>query len=86
MGQHNASERDRRSSLAAALVMMCIALLQELLDWSAQPQFVYQHQWRANDLVMWDNSSCLHRGRPWDNGTYKRVMHRTTLADDEVEV
>ena len=57
-------------------------LLKELLEWSTQPQFVYQHKWRINDLVMWDNRSCLHRGRPWDNGTYKRIMHRTTLAGD----
>lgn len=58
------------------------ALLKELLEWSTQPQFVYRHQWKANDLVMWDNRSCLHRGRPWENGIYKRIMHRTTLAGD----
>ena len=58
------------------------ALLEELLEWSTQPQFVYQHQWQANDLVMWDNRSCLHRGRPWENGIYKRIMHRTALAGD----
>ena len=58
------------------------ALLQELLEWSTQPQFVYRHCWSTNDLVMWDNRSCLHRGRPWDNGVYKRIMHRTTLAGD----
>lgn len=57
-------------------------LLKELLDWATQPEFVYQHRWRVNDLVMWDNRYCLHRGRPWDNGIYKRIMHRTTLAGD----
>ena len=58
------------------------ALLKELLEWSTQPQFVYQHTWRTNDLVIWDNRSCLHRGRPWDGRSYKRIMHRTTLAGD----
>ena len=58
------------------------ALLKELLDWSTQQQFVYRHRWKTNDLVMWDNRSCLHRGRPWENGIYKRIMHRTTLAGD----
>ena len=58
------------------------ALLQELLEWAAQPQFVYRHQWRLHDLVMWDNRCCLHRGRPWDGHQYKRIMHRTTLAGD----
>ena len=58
------------------------ALLKELLEWATQPQFVYQHRWRVNDLVMWDNRYCLHRGLPWDSGKHKRIMHRTTLAGD----
>ena len=58
------------------------ALLKELLEWSTQPQFVYRHTWRVNDLVVYDNRCCLHRGRSWDRGQYKRVLHRTTLAGD----
>ena len=58
------------------------ALLQELLEWSTQPRFVYRHQWRAHDLVVWDNRCCLHRGRPWDRRIHPRVMHRTTVAGD----
>jgi alpha-ketoglutarate-dependent 2,4-dichlorophenoxyacetate dioxygenase len=58
------------------------ALLEELLEWSTQPRFVYRHRWKTNDLVMWDNRTCLHRGRSWDNRVYKRIMHRTTLAGD----
>lgn len=58
------------------------ALLEDLLEWATQPRFVYRHCWKTNDLVMWDNRSCLHRGRPWENGIYKRIMHRTTLAGD----
>ena len=58
------------------------ALLKELLEWSTQRQFVYRHTWRVNDLVVYDNRCCLHRGRAWDRGKYKRVLHRTTLAGD----
>lgn len=58
------------------------ALLEELLEWSTQRQFVYRHVWQVDDLVIYDNRSCLHRGRPWDSGTYKRILHRTTLAGD----
>ena len=58
------------------------ALLKELLEWSTQRQFVYRHTWRVNDLVVYDNRCCLHRGRSWDRGKYKRVLHRTTLAGD----
>ena len=58
------------------------SLLKKLLEWSTQPQFVYRHSWCLNDLVMWDNRYCLHRGRPWDSGSHKRIMHRTTLTGD----
>ena len=58
------------------------ALLKELLEWATQPQFVYRHTWRTHDLVVYDNRCCLHRGRSWDRGRYKRVLHRTTLAGD----
>ena len=56
------------------------ALLRELLEFATQPQFVYRHVWRQHDLVMWDNRCVLHRGRPWDERRYRRVMHRTTVA------
>ena len=44
------------------------ALLKELLEWSTQPQFVYRHAWKVNDLVVYDNRCCLHRGRSWNRG------------------
>ena len=56
------------------------ALLRELLEFATQPQFVCRHVWRQHDLVMWDNRCVLHRGRPWDERRYRRVMHRTTVA------
>jgi len=58
------------------------ALLTELLDWATQPEFVYRHNWRVNDLLVYDNRCCLHRGRPWDRNKYKRILHRTTLTGD----
>jgi hypothetical protein len=32
---------------------------------------------------MWDNRCVLHRGRPWDESAYRRVMHRTTVAGQD---
>jgi alpha-ketoglutarate-dependent 2,4-dichlorophenoxyacetate dioxygenase len=58
------------------------ALLRELLDLATEPEAVYTHAWRPGDLVMWDNRCVLHRGRPWDESAYRRVMHRTTIAGD----
>jgi taurine dioxygenase len=56
------------------------ALLAELLAHAEQPQFVYTHQWRPGDLVMWDNRCLLHRGvRNYDMATQARVLHRTVV-------
>ncbi len=61
------------------------ALLAKLLEDATEPQFVHSHRWRVGDLVMWDNRCVLHRGRPWDDSKYKRVMHRTTIAGEAAE-
>jgi alpha-ketoglutarate-dependent 2,4-dichlorophenoxyacetate dioxygenase len=55
-------------------------LIEELIAFATQPQFVYQHRWRVGDLVMWDNRCTMHRGRPYDD-TQRRVLHRTTVSD-----
>lgn len=58
------------------------ALLQELLEWTTQPQFVYRHEWTPGDLLIWDNTGVVHRVEPYpvDCG---RVMHRATLMGEE---
>jgi alpha-ketoglutarate-dependent 2,4-dichlorophenoxyacetate dioxygenase len=56
------------------------ALLRELRETATRAELVYTHRWRVGDLVMWDNRCMLHRGRPWDESRYRRVMHRTTVA------
>jgi alpha-ketoglutarate-dependent 2,4-dichlorophenoxyacetate dioxygenase len=58
------------------------ALLRELREAATRPELVYTHRWQVGDLVMWDNRCMLHRGRPWDESRYRRVMHRTTVAGE----
>jgi alpha-ketoglutarate-dependent 2,4-dichlorophenoxyacetate dioxygenase len=58
------------------------ALIHQLVAAATRPELVYTHRWEVGDLVMWDNRCMLHRGRPWDEGRYRRVMHRTTVAGD----
>ena len=55
-------------------------LIEELIAFATQPQFVYQHRWSAGDLVIWDNRCTMHRGRPYDD-TQRRVLHRSTVSD-----
>ncbi len=56
----------------------CEALVGELITHCTQPQFVYTHRWTPGDIVIWDNRSTLHRGRPADP-MERRVMRRTAV-------
>lgn len=58
------------------------ALLDRLLAWATQPQFVYVHEWQVDDLVIWNNTGAMHRVREYDPG-HGRRLHRTTLLGDE---
>jgi alpha-ketoglutarate-dependent taurine dioxygenase len=56
------------------------ALLDELLEHTTQPQFVYTHRWRIGDLVMWDNRCLLHRAvANFEMGRYRRLLHRSVV-------
>ena len=57
------------------------ALLDEI--WAAVPRdpLTWRHQWRAGDLVLWDNRCTMHRRDAFDPAT-RRVMHRTQIRAD----
>src|SRR6266851_3507407 len=55
-------------------------LIEQLIAFATQPQFVHQHRWTVGDLVIWDNRCTMHRGRPYDDAQ-RRVLHRTTVSD-----
>ena len=55
--------------------------LQDLTEHATQRQFVYAHEWRVGDLVIWDNRQTMHRARPFP-AEEPRDMRRTTLAGD----
>jgi alpha-ketoglutarate-dependent 2,4-dichlorophenoxyacetate dioxygenase len=55
--------------------------LRDLTEFATQPRFVYAHEWRVGDLVMWDNRTTMHRARRFDR-TEVRDVRRTTLAGD----
>jgi alpha-ketoglutarate-dependent 2,4-dichlorophenoxyacetate dioxygenase len=55
------------------------ALLRDLIEHATQRQFVYAHEWKQWDLVIWDNRATMHRARPFDPKEV-RDMHRTTVG------
>jgi alpha-ketoglutarate-dependent 2,4-dichlorophenoxyacetate dioxygenase len=57
------------------------AFIRDLTEHATQPRFCYAHQWQADDLVMWDNRSTMHRVTRFDE-TQVRDMRRTTVAGD----
>ena len=58
-------------------------LIEELMAWATQDRFVYRHRWRRHDVLMWDNRWTIHVVTPFDHGSERRVMHRTTIAGTE---
>lgn len=57
-------------------------LLVALLDFGTQPQFVYRHDWQADDLIVYDNRCLLHRATPYDTERHRRFLQRVTVAGD----
>lgn len=56
-------------------------LLLDLMEHATRSPYVYSHQWRVGDLVIWDNLQTMHRARPFDDTRQKRDLRRvTTLA------
>lgn len=60
------------------------ALLAELFAHLVRPEFVYRHQWRPGDLIIWDNYATQHLAIGDYALPQRRLMHRTTvlLRDD----
>jgi alpha-ketoglutarate-dependent taurine dioxygenase len=57
-------------------------LLCELHEWATQPNFVYRHEWKVGDMVVWDNTGTMHRACRYapESGRY---MTRVTLQGEE---
>jgi taurine dioxygenase len=55
------------------------ALLAQLCSHIAEPQFRFEHGWRAGDVLMWDNVAVQHKANFDYDLPLRRVMHRTTV-------
>jgi taurine dioxygenase len=56
------------------------ALIAALADHIVKPAFIYRHQWRPGDLLLWDNCTVQHRAIQDYDLPLGRLMHRTTMG------
>jgi taurine dioxygenase len=57
------------------------ALLDELWAAATRPEFVWAHEWRVGDVVLWDNRCTMHRRDPFPEDS-RRVLHRTQVKGE----
>jgi alpha-ketoglutarate-dependent 2,4-dichlorophenoxyacetate dioxygenase len=60
------------------------SVIDKLMAFATQPEFVYSHVWRVGDVVMWDNLATMHRATPFDDQQFRRDMRRTTVREGDV--
>jgi taurine dioxygenase len=70
--------RRRNSYIEGLELAESEALLDRLWAHATQERFTFRQQWRAGDLVLWDNRCTLHRRDAFDPAA-RRLMHRTQI-------
>lgn len=60
-----------------------LALIDELVEFVTQDQFVFRHRWRPGDILTWDNRCTLHTGSLFDDKKYTRLTHRMWVKGDK---
>ena len=59
------------------------ASIAALADHIVKPAFVYRHQWRPGDVLMWDEIATMHRGAADARPDERRIMLRTIVHPHE---
>nr|WP_047167554.1 TauD/TfdA family dioxygenase [Sphingomonas sp. Y57] len=59
------------------------ALLEDLMRFATQDEFLYRHEWKRYDLLIWDDSTTVHRAVPFMPTGERRVL-RWSAALEEV--
>jgi alpha-ketoglutarate-dependent 2,4-dichlorophenoxyacetate dioxygenase len=55
--------------------------VRELIEHATRREFVFRHQWRNGDLIIWDNRCTMHRATPFDDVNQVRDLRRVTISD-----
>lgn len=85
------SESGRKALFACRLMTIQIEdmdksesdeLLDFLFDHMEKPEFMYEHDWRVGDMMMWDNRCSIHARTDFPP-EQRRMMRRITVRDLE---
>ncbi len=57
-------------------------LLEDLTERALKPEYVYSHQWRPGDMLIWDNRSAFHRASFDYDPAQHRLLYRTLVKGD----
>jgi taurine dioxygenase len=73
--------RRRNAYIGGLPVRESDGLLDELWSYATREEVVWGHQWRAGDVVLWDNRCTMHRRDSFDAYT-RRILHRTQIKGE----
>ena len=54
------------------------ALLEQFFKYATDPDVIYRHTWKTNDLVFWDNRCLMHHATPYPEDSIRHML-RTTV-------
>jgi alpha-ketoglutarate-dependent taurine dioxygenase len=72
--------RRRNSYVMGLKLAESEALLDALWAHATRAEFTFRQQWRAGDVLIWDNRCTLHRRDAFDPSA-RRLMHRTQIKE-----
>ena len=58
-----------------------LLFVMELMEHATQRPFVFSHEWRDGDFVIWDNLGTMHRATAFDDAKHHRELRRVTTID-----
>ncbi len=58
-------------------------LLKDVLDRINQPEFIYRHQWKSGDMLIWDNRCAMHQAYYDYDTSQPRTLMRIILQGDK---
>jgi taurine dioxygenase len=73
--------RRRNAYIEGLSLVESESLLDELWMYANREELEWHNEWRAGDLVLWDNRCTMHRRDPFDASS-RRVMHRTQIKGE----